>query len=80
MLNQEKVLDWISNKQRQIIKYKYAIGERDQSDSEADDIESESTSDGESEESNVETEIVTTDTTFFVIYQMLALIMVCMYM
>ena len=44
-----------------MIKYKYAIGEGDQSDSEASDIESENTSDGENEESNIETEIVTTD-------------------
>lgn len=53
-LNQEKVLNWISNEQRQMIKYKHAIGEGDESDTEASDIESESTSDGESEELNIE--------------------------
>ena len=44
----------ISNKQRQMIKYKHAIGEGNQSDTEAIDIESESTSDGESEQLSIE--------------------------
>ena len=47
-LNQKKVLNY---KQRQMIKYKHAIGEGDHSDTDASDIESD---DGESEELSIE--------------------------
>ena len=48
-LNMEETVAWIHTKQQQMIKFKYAIGEGDLSDSEASDIESKSTSDIETE-------------------------------
>ena len=42
-LNMEETVSWIQKKQQQMIKYKYALGDGDLSDSEASDIESDST-------------------------------------
>ena len=57
-LDQEKVLQWISTKQKQI-KYKCAVGEGDQSDSEASDIDSDNISDNDEDSyCNIETEIL----------------------
>ena len=47
--NMEETVSWIQKKRQQMIKFKYAIGEGDLSDSEASDIESDSTSDIETE-------------------------------
>lgn len=48
-LDMEETVSWIHMKQQQMIKFKYAIGEGDLSDSEASDIESDCMSDIETE-------------------------------
>ena len=59
-LDQDKLLQWITTKQKQMIKYKYAVGEGTQSDSEASDVDSNNVSDNDEEGSyyNIETEIL----------------------